>query len=157
MIQDATGKFSSRCVLPDRSSLALVIKNWPHSSGHGDFACSGNPRMPIGRRPHIGEYATKTNAIRDCWQTPTAAKSSRSQGLQRRLPDARAVLLPVVSQHLIAGPGQLGTILLKASQNREIALIDHRAAKALDVARASPLLLRRAAALLLGEGPGGHR
>src|SRR5205085_5808534 len=27
MIHDATGKFSSRCPLPDRNSLALVIKN----------------------------------------------------------------------------------------------------------------------------------
>jgi hypothetical protein len=31
MIHDATGKFSSRCVLPDRSWLALVISNWLHS------------------------------------------------------------------------------------------------------------------------------
>ena len=66
-------------------------------------------------------------------------------------------LLSVVFQHLIAGSGQLGTILLKASQNGEITLIDHRTAKALNVARASRLLLRRAAALLLGDGTGGNR
>jgi hypothetical protein len=30
MIHDATGKFSSRWVLPDRSSLAVVIKDWHH-------------------------------------------------------------------------------------------------------------------------------
>src|ERR1700738_3989157 len=45
-------------------------------------------------------------------------------------------LLAVVFQHLIAGRGQLGTILLQASQNGEIALIDHRAAETLHVARA---------------------
>jgi hypothetical protein len=28
MIHDATGKFSSRWVFPDRRSLALVIGNW---------------------------------------------------------------------------------------------------------------------------------
>jgi hypothetical protein len=89
-------------------------------------------------------------------KTPAAAKSSRLR-LQRRLSDARAVLLPVVSQHLIAALGQLGTMLLKASQNGEIALIHHQAAEALDIARASPLLVRRAAALLLGDGPGGDR
>jgi hypothetical protein len=35
------------------------------------------PRMPIGRRPHIGEYAPKTNAICDRSQTPAPAKSSQ--------------------------------------------------------------------------------
>jgi hypothetical protein len=39
MIHDATGKFSSRWVLPDRSSLALVIKNWLHSLENNGFAC----------------------------------------------------------------------------------------------------------------------
>jgi enamine deaminase RidA (YjgF/YER057c/UK114 family) len=34
MIHDATGKFSSRCPLPDRNSLAVVISNWLlHLSG----------------------------------------------------------------------------------------------------------------------------
>src|ERR1700738_4357563 len=65
-------------------------------------------------------------------------------------------LLAVVFQHLIAGRGQLGTILLQASQNGEIALIDHRAAETLHVARARLLLVRRAAALL-GDGTGGNR
>jgi hypothetical protein len=62
-------------------------------------------------------------------------------------------LLPVVFQHLVAGRGQLGTILLKASQNGEIALIDHVPAEALNIARASLLLFRRPAALL-GDGAG---
>ena len=83
--------------------------------------------------------------------------TARSAGRVRIKPPAgpeRASLLPVVFQHLIAGPGQSGTILLKASQNGEITLIDHRAAEALDIARTSPLLLRCAAALLLGDGAG---
>jgi hypothetical protein len=62
-------------------------------------------------------------------------------------------LLSVVFQDLIAGRGQLGAILLKAGQNGEIALVDHRPAEALDVARASLLLFRRTAALL-GDGAG---
>src|ERR1700676_3385950 len=67
-------------------------------------------------------------------------------------------LLSVVLQHLIAGLGQLGTILLQAGQNGEIALIDDRTAEALNVARTSRLLLRSSAALLLlGEGTGGKR
>ena len=68
-----------------------------------------------------------------------------------------AVLLPVVSQHQIAGLGQFGTMLLKASEDGEVALIHHQAAIALDIARASLLLFRRAAALLLGDGRGGRR
>jgi hypothetical protein len=43
MIHDATGKFSSRWVFPDRSSLALVIKNWLHWSGLA--ACTGARHM----------------------------------------------------------------------------------------------------------------
>jgi hypothetical protein len=63
----------------------------------------------------------------------------------------------VVSQYLIAGWGQLGTNLLKASQNGEIALINHLAAVTLNIAGTSLLLLRRAAALLLRDGTGGNR
>lgn len=65
-----------------------------------------------------------------------------------------AVLLPVIFEHLIAGWGQLGTILLKTSQNGEVALIYHLAAVALHIARTSRLLLCRAATLLLGDGAG---
>ena len=78
-------------------------------------------------------------------------------GPQRRWPDA-VVLLPVVFQHLVASRGQLGTILLKAGQDGQIALIYHRATEALNIARASLLLLRGAATLLLlGIGRGGNR
>jgi hypothetical protein len=58
--------------LPDRNSLALVINDWLHSSEHGDVACLGNCRA-WDRKPHIGEYDTKTNAIRDFSQIPTAS------------------------------------------------------------------------------------
>src|SRR3954451_25427490 len=61
MIHDATGKFSSRWVFPDRSSLALVIGNWLHSSWRGTRA--GIQAHAGDRVPHIGEYAAKTNAI----------------------------------------------------------------------------------------------
>jgi hypothetical protein len=64
-------------------------------------------------------------------------------------------LLTVAHQYLIAGRVQLGAILLQTRQNDEIALIDHRAAEALDVARTGLLLLRcTAALLLLGDGAG---
>jgi hypothetical protein len=61
-------------------------------------------------------------------------------------------LLAVVFQNLVAGWRDLGTILLKASQDGEVALIDHRAAEALHVTRTSLLLFRRSAAFWLGEG-----
>jgi hypothetical protein len=64
----------------------------------------------------------------------------------------RRFLLIVVFQYLGARGAQFGAILLEASQYREVTLIDHRAAVALHVTGAGLLLLRRAAALLLGEG-----
>jgi hypothetical protein len=70
----------------------------------------------------------------------------------------REILLPVTCQDLVAGRGQLRAILLKARQDDEIALINQRTAKALDVARASLLLVRRAAALLRDSaGRNGYR
>jgi hypothetical protein len=110
--------------------------------------------MPINRAPHIGEYVTKTNAIWDLPQVPIEPRTSRIEA--RRSDDRDAVLLPVVFQHLIASRRNFRTILLQAGQNGEIALIDHRATKALDVAGARLLLVRRAAALLLGDGTGGN-
>jgi len=58
----------------------------------------------------------------------------------------------VILQHLIAGGADLGTVLLQAGQNGEVALIDHRPAVALHVAGTSLLFIGRAAALRLGEG-----
>jgi hypothetical protein len=60
----------------------------------------------------------------------------------------------VVFQNLIAAAADPGAILLKASQNDEIALIHQFAAKALDVAGTGFLLFRRTAALL-GDGTRG--
>jgi hypothetical protein len=57
------------------------------------------------REPHIGEYDTKTNAIRDFPLIPTASGSCE-------IGPATAPLLPVTHQYLIAGLAQLGTILL---------------------------------------------
>jgi len=109
------------------------------------------------REPHIGEYAAKTNAVCGRPQMPQRRLSSRRRAFRGHDRDASAVLLPVIFQHLIARRGQLGAILLQASEDGEVALIDHGAAVALNVAGASLLLLRRAAALLLGNGAGGNR
>jgi hypothetical protein len=73
--------------------------------------------------------------------------------LAAALPEAH--LLPVVFQHLIACHGNPRAILLEAGQNYEITPIYHRAAEALNIARAGFLLLR--CAPLLGDGPGGNR
>jgi hypothetical protein len=109
--------------------------------------------MARDREPHIGEYDAKTNALRDCPRTPP--RQIRVDG--RRLRAASAALLPVVFQYLLAGLGQFGPILLKARQHREVALIDHRAAVALNVTRTGRLFFRRTAALLLGDGSAGNR
>jgi hypothetical protein len=54
-------------------------------------------------------------------------------------------------QHLIAGGADLGTILLQAGENGEIALVDYGTTVALHVAGTGLLFIGRAAALL-GEG-----
>src|SRR6266576_532642 len=126
MIHDATGKFSSRWVFPDRSSLALVIKKL------ATFVWLGGMHRRLahamGSRPHIGEYAAKTNAIWADQPYPPRLQSGQNR------PDAtvngcRRRLLPVVLEHLITGLGDLRTILLQARQNGEIALVDDRAAE----------------------------
>ena len=58
----------------------------------------------------------------------------------------------MILQHLIAGGADLGTVLLQAGQNGEVALIDHRTTVALHVADTGLLFIGRAAALRLGEG-----
>jgi hypothetical protein len=74
---------------------------------------------------------------------------------QRRLGSSKADLLPVINQHLVAVRAYLWTVLLKARQNNEIALIHQRAAKLLNVAGAGFLLLIRATVLALALGKGG--
>jgi hypothetical protein len=117
--------------------------------------------MRADRKPHIGEYDTKTNAICDLSQIPITSEQGRkwAQGGGR----PRVTLLPVAQQNLIARMGQFGTILLKAGQNGQVALVHDGAAKFLNIVRAGPLLLRRAAPLLLllllllSHGSGGSR
>src|SRR6188472_931933 len=64
MIQDATGKFSSRSPLPDRNSLAEVIGGWLTIVGTGrSFTHTGLHAGGCRRGPHIGEYGRKTNPV----------------------------------------------------------------------------------------------
>jgi hypothetical protein len=116
-----------------------------------EVARANRPRMRTDREPHIGEYAAKTNAIRD---------GSQARAAPRIHPvTARCGLLVVVLEHLIAGLGYLRAVLLQASQDGEVALINHGAAVALDIARTGRLFLRGAAALrrlLLGYRTAGN-
>ena len=95
--------------------------------------------------PHIGETAGKTNAIRRHEQAPATPGKWAVTGFDRYL----GLLLPVVGQNLVAGLGQLGTVLLKAVQNDEVAVIHHRATVFLHVVGTGLLLLGRSAVLLL--------
>src|SRR4029079_9386956 len=80
MIHDATGKFSSRWVFPDRSSLALVINR----TGYIGLAWRHAPMLrahATDREPHIGEYAAKTNAISAHQPIPPRRQKRRKQVL----------------------------------------------------------------------------
>jgi hypothetical protein len=140
--------------LPDRNSLAVVIKNWLHSLktvvAHGPVL----PRRRADREPHIGEYGTKTNAICDLSQIPASVRDEAITASPRRC-RKQEVLLPVSFQHPVAGCGNLGTILLEAGQNYEIALVYDWTAETLNIARAGFLLFR--CATLLGDGCGRNR
>jgi len=133
-----------------------VRSRWSSRTGYiqrGEFARTDHPRMRTEREPHIGEYAGKTNAIRDLAQK----KSVRRPRPIRTETTARCGLLVVVLQDLIAGLGDLLPVLLQAGQDREVALIDHGAAEALDIARTGRLFLRGTAALILGYRTAGNR
>src|SRR4051794_10611023 len=157
MIHEATGKFSSRWVLPDRRSLAVVI-------GIDCIVEHGRPRARLeqrhtgrSREPHIWEIRGQNQ----CYLATSAKHRARPE-LTRRGPasafnSVRAELLTVVGQHLAAGFRQLRTILLKARQNDEVALVHQRSAKPRHVARARLLLIGRTATLLLGNGAGRDR
>src|ERR1700758_1247024 len=139
MIHDATGKFSSRWPSPDRHSLALVISLRLAMSG---LLMHRTCRHACGTyMPHIGETAGKTNAIRRHEQAPATPGKWAVTGFDRYL----GLLLPVVGQNLVAGLGQLGTVLLKAVQNDEVAVIHHRATVFLHVVGTGLLLLGRSA------------
>src|SRR5215218_3615266 len=88
------------------------------------------------------------------------ARHRAENGSSTRLTDVSRGLLPVVLQNLVAGRTDLGTMLLEAGQDGEIALVDHRTAELLHVTVTGLLLLRRSAARLLRllcEGSGRSR
>jgi len=111
--------------------------------------------MPTDRRPHIGEYDTKTNANGDLSQISITFEIGRKIGRSRLQPP----LLPVIHQNLIAGRGELGAVLLQAGQNGQVTLVHDGSTIFLNIVGAGLLFLRRAASLLLwlGNGPGGQR
>jgi hypothetical protein len=107
------------------------------------------------RQPHIGEYVTKTNAFNDPRQTPAAAGNGRRQAFEGGF---LRLLLAVTDEDLIAGLGQLGTILLKAAQNGKVGFVHDRTAVFLHIMGTGFLLLGRSAVcLLLGHSPGRDR
>src|SRR3954447_1769110 len=59
MIQDATGKFSSRCVLPDRRSLAVLIG----LVASVELAAAKTAHAASRADPIYGKFAGETNAI----------------------------------------------------------------------------------------------
>ena len=165
MIHDATGKFSSRWVFPDRSSLALVIGigctcwTWPfrrlgfENTGMQDR--SRTPYMGNSRaKPMLSPYLrSRTTAVRIRNRPGGPCRKRSFDFIEGK------ILLPVACQHLAARGGQLWTILLQARQNDEIALIHQWTAKPLHVARTGLLLGRRTATLLLSDcsGRNGYR
>src|ERR1700759_4290778 len=72
------------------------------------------------RMPHIGEYATKTNAIH-AWKSARHARKRAVAGYRSTI--FRLFLLPVVFQNLIASLGQLVPDLLQAAENDEVACV----------------------------------
>jgi hypothetical protein len=107
------------------------------------------------RQPHIGEYATKTNAIRAHRRRPAAPWNGRRRAFEEGF---LRLLLTVTDKNLIAGLGQLGPVLLQAVQNDEVGVVHHRTAEFLNVMGTGFLLLGRSAVLLLlGHSPGRNR
>src|ERR1700754_1306349 len=90
-IHEATGKFSSRCVLPDLRSEALLIELHRHWLARD---------MPRNSRPHIGEYAGKTNAFADCKAMQPASRAGAGGRFSAaESPREKRRLLTVVLQH----------------------------------------------------------
>ena len=98
------------------------------------------------RQPHIGEYVTKTNAIRAHRRRPAAPWSGRRRAFEEGF---LGLLLTVTDKDLIAGLGQLGAKLLQAAENGEVAIVHYRPAVSLNVRGTGPVLLGRSAVLLL--------
>ena len=150
MIHDATGKFSSRWVFPDRSSLALVIKILAAFILAWGTRRNGR-RIRKGSRAPYREYAAKTNAM---GTAPRQRGLSQPAEVSRRS-CADADLLPVALQHLIAGGADTcGRFCCRQARIVKspwsITARQWRCTSRLQAC----LLIRRArcAALLLGEG-----
>src|SRR5215471_8422547 len=150
MIQDATGKFSSRWVLPDRNSLARFIRTWLLSL-YQAWSVSSAAAQSLRVFAQAAQAYTPYRGIRPQNQSVcdvcTAAsrsadiRSACGDGLKRQ----RRRLLPVVFQHLRATLGQLRAIFLQARQHGKVALIKHGAAVLLRVTGTGFLLLGRPA------------
>jgi hypothetical protein len=113
----------------------------------------------VDRKPHIGEYDAKTNGFCALSQNdPRPERAAKTVFGRCQRPWG---LLPVAYQDLIAGIGQLGTIVLQAGQHGKVVLVHHRATVFLNIAGAGLLFLRCAGALLrwswFGQGSGGSR
>src|SRR5947209_18965832 len=100
MIQDATGKFSSRSPLPDRNSLAEVIEGWSTIVWTGRLFWPARARVGGARRgPHIGEYGRKTNPVTR--SLPPGGSGPENGGPGPAFVGQRPSLLVVVLQDLV--------------------------------------------------------
>src|SRR5258707_8496238 len=94
MIHDATGKFSSRWVFPDRRSLALVIRNWLHSLGIGGARrCSAHARRS--RAPYRG-IRCQNQCYMGCLAPPVTRVIEPKVALSARLTDAGPAYWPLL-------------------------------------------------------------
>src|SRR6266850_5691190 len=94
IIHDATGKFSSRWVFPDRRSLALVIRNWLHSLGIGGVRrCSAHARRS--RAPYRG-IRRQNQCYMGCLTPPVTRVIEPKTAFPRGLTDANAAYWPLL-------------------------------------------------------------
>ena len=109
------------------------------------------------RTPHIGEYATKTNAIRTHRQTPATPGNGRWQAF-----DDGSSLRAFTGRDLIRTSSQalvsLARFCCRQLRTVRSGVVHHRTTVFLDVVGTGLLLLGRSAVLLLlGHGSGGDR
>ena len=151
MTQPGNSRRGGSCRIVVRSRSSSRMGYFAENTG---LACRGAAaHAQRSRTPYRGIRRQNQCYLRlpaDSGPTEAGLKTGSADAVSR----ARVGLLPVAFQDLVASYAQPGTILLEAGQNGEIALIDHGAAKTLNVAGTSLLLLRGAAALLLSDGTG---
>src|SRR5579872_3202047 len=152
MIHDATGKFSSRWPLPDRHSLALVMLKTGYAV-FGALHAPGHPGALCGTSAPYRRICHQNQCYPRAWPRQSRPPGTGSGLFSRQL---LRLLLAVVDQNLVAGLGELGTILLQAVQDNQIRLIHDRATVLLHVMSTGLLLLRRSA-VLIGERRSGDR